>query len=140
MDASRFEQLANAYGADFKRWPSAERDAAQAYAAANRTESERLLFDARMIDAALESVAAPQASYELRQKVIALAPQPRAQRRLRPSAWFWIPSAGIAAACAAGAILGVVAMDRVSATTSTDTVIAANADAGWTDNDLAEIL
>ncbi|HWE45128.1 MAG TPA: hypothetical protein VG407_03790 [Caulobacteraceae bacterium] len=139
MDASRFEQLASAYGANFKRWPAAERDAAVAYAAANRTESERLLFEARMIDAALESVAQPQPTHELRQKVIALAPQPR-PRRLRANAWFWIPSAGFAAACAAGALLGVMAMDRVSATSNTDTVIAANADAGWTDNDLAEIL
>jgi hypothetical protein len=140
MDASRFEQLASAYGADFRRWPAAEREAAQAYAVANRTESERLLFEARMIDAALNAVAAPQPTYELRQQVIAQAPQPR-PRRLRTGAWFWIPSAGLAAACAAGALVGVIAMDRASASSSAEnTVIAANADAGWTDNDLAEIL
>ena len=140
MDAHRFEQLASAYGADFRRWPEAEREAALAFAAEHRTESERMLFDARMIDAALDAVAAPQPTYQLRQQVIAAAPQPRS-RRLRANAWFWIPSAGLAAACAAGAIVGVMAMDRASASSSADnTVIAANADAGWTDNDLAEIL
>jgi hypothetical protein len=139
MDAHRFEQLASAFGADFRRWPAAEREAAMAFATANRTESERLLFDARMIDAALEAATAPQPTYELRQQVISTAPQPR-PRRLRANAWFWIPSAGVAAACAAGAIVGVLAMDRASANSTADTVIAANADAGWTDNDLAEIL
>ncbi len=138
MDAPRFEQLASAYGADFRRWPAAEREAAGAFAAEHRIESERLLFDARMIDAALEMVAAPQPTYELRQQVIAMAPRPR-PRRLRANAWFWIPSAGIAAACAAGVMVGVLAMDRVTATNSADMVIAANADAGWSDNDLAEI-
>ena len=139
MDASRFEQLASAYGADFRRWPAAEREAAVAFATEHRTESERLLFGARMIDAALDTVAAPQPTYDLRQQVIATAPPPR-PRRLRANVWFWIPSAGVAAACAAGALVGVLAMDRASATSSADTVIAANADAGWTDNDLAEIL
>lgn len=140
MDALRFEQLANAYGADFRRWPSAEREAAAAYAAEHRSESERLLFDARMIDAALDAVVAAQPTYELRQQVIAAAPQPRPRRPRAANPWFWIPSAGAAAACAAGALVGMVAMDRASASSSADnTVIAANADAGWTDND-AEIL
>jgi hypothetical protein len=139
MDAHRFEQLASAYGADFRRWPVAEREAAAAFAAAHRTESERLLFDARMIDVALDAVGAAQPTYELRQQVIATAPPPR-PRRLRANGWFWIPSAGAAAACAAGVLVGVLAMDRASATNSADTVIAANADAGWTDNDLAGVL
>ena len=140
MDAHRFETLAGAYGADFRRWPVAEREAAQAFATDNRTECERMLFDARMIDAALDMLAAPQPTYELRQQVIASAPQPRPRRLRTAGAWFWIPSAGLAAACAAGALVGVMAMDRASASsTAENTVIAANADAGWTDND-AEIL
>ena len=30
MDLARFETLADAYGADFRRWPAAERPAAEA--------------------------------------------------------------------------------------------------------------
>ncbi|HEY3815065.1 MAG TPA: hypothetical protein VGL66_17745 [Caulobacteraceae bacterium] len=139
MDASRFEQLASAYGADFRRWPAAEREAAQTFAGENRTECERLLFDARMVDAALDAVTAAQPTYELRQQVIATAPAPR-PRRLRANGWFWIPGAGLAAACAAGALVGVIVMDRASASsTAENTVIAANADTAWTENELAEI-
>ena len=140
MDANRFEHLASAYGADFKRWPQAERATAQVFAAQNRTECERMLFDARMVDVALDAVAVAQPTHALRQQVIALAPKPR-PRRLSSNPWFWIPSAGLAAACAAGVLVGVMAMDRAStATTADNTVIAANADAGWTDNDAAESL
>jgi hypothetical protein len=92
-----------------------------------------------MVDAALDAVTAAQPTYELRQQVIATAPAPR-PRRLRANGWFWIPGAGLAAACAAGALVGVIVMDRASASsTAENTVIAANADTAWTENELAEI-
>jgi hypothetical protein len=139
MDAQRFEALAGAYGADFRRWPEAERQAAQAFAQANRMQSERLLFEARMIDAALEAAGSAAPSMALRDQVIALAPKARPPR-VRAGAWFWVPGAGVAAACAAGALFGMVAMERASAASNADTVLASNADNNWSDTDLTEIL
>ncbi|MBL8544149.1 MAG: hypothetical protein JNJ63_10115 [Hyphomonadaceae bacterium] len=49
MDQTRFEAIVAAYGADPKRWPEAERDAAIAYAAAHAVD----LSEARAIDALL---------------------------------------------------------------------------------------
>lgn len=54
MTKERFEAILAAYGADARRWPEAERAAAEAYLAANPTD----LTDARVIDALLD--AAPQ--------------------------------------------------------------------------------
>jgi hypothetical protein len=139
MDAARFEVLASAYGADFRRWPAAERDGARAFAEANRAESERLLFEARQIDAALDAAPAPAPTMALRDRVVETAPRPKA-RREREGWWAWAPGAGLAAACAAGVLVGVAAMDGVTASSNSDTVLVANADSGLSDVDLTELL
>lgn len=64
MDRTRFEQLAAAYGAEARRWPEGERDAALAFAAAERAWTDALLAQERALDRALdasqETFAAPE--------------------------------------------------------------------------------
>jgi hypothetical protein len=139
MDAVRFEHLASAYGGDLRRWPVADREGATVFAAENRALSERLLFEARQIDAVLETVTSAAPSMALRDRVLAGAPKSRPRERRR-AGWFWLPSAGFAAACAAGAILGVIVIERVSASSNADTVLAANAEPGWSDADSTETM
>lgn len=111
MDAERFRDLAAAYGADPRRWPPDERAAARAFLAADR-RAERLLFEARLLDAALDASAAPPASAALRDRVIADAARagltPRPQRRVGGfSPLAWLSGAGWAAAGAAGVAIGL---------------------------------
>lgn len=134
MDAERFEQLAEAYGGDLNRWPEAERDAAQAFAEVNGHAPARVLAEARRLDAALDAVPAPAASDLLRARIISAAPRPAV-------AWIgfggrsrWTSWAGLAAACAAGVIVGAAAMDRVTTGTRADLVLAANESGGWMDS------
>jgi len=75
MDRDRFENLAAAYGGDPRRWPAAERDAARAFLDAD-PEAERLLFEARQLDAALDASPQPRVSRALRDAILAAAPQP----------------------------------------------------------------
>lgn len=53
MQASRFEALIDAYGADPARWPDAERASALAFAEANPDLAARLTREAARLDAAL---------------------------------------------------------------------------------------
>lgn len=142
MNAERFEQLAAAYGGDLKRWPAAEREAAQAFAARDPGVSERLLFEARQIDAALNASSMPEVSPELRARVLQSAPKARRSKADRGLPWWvWAPGAGLAAACAAGAIFGAVVTAQFAGETRADTVIAVNSAAppevaGMTDDDV----
>ena len=81
MDAERFEHLAAAYGGDPRRWPAAERDAALAFLETNGAEAERLLFEARKLDAALAAAPAPAVSHALRDAILAAAPRPASSGR-----------------------------------------------------------
>lgn len=111
MKTERFKELLAAYGADPRLWPTAEREAARAFLAAE-PENERMLFEARQVDAALDAFKAAPVSHALRDRVIAMA----AQAGLKPQSirpfFGWAPRLGLAAACAAGVIVGVgVTMD-----------------------------
>lgn len=55
MNRERFEQLLDAYGADPKRWPSAERAAGEAFAAENANDVADLLAAARALDATMDA-------------------------------------------------------------------------------------
>jgi hypothetical protein len=129
MNAERFAELAEAYGADPRRWPAAERAEAEAFAAAQGAAAERLLFDARQTDAALDASPVPEVPPALRAAILASAPKPRAGKAgaLR---WLWLPASGLAAACAAGIMVGALAATELSEAPQADTVIAVNAEAG----------
>ena len=109
MNAQRFQNLAEAYGADLRHWPEAERGAARAFMDADPHGAERLLFEARQMDLVLEASSRAVVSHNLRERVIALA----ATAGLKPRARFafgrlaWASGAGWAAACAAGVLVGL---------------------------------
>ena len=124
MTHERFEILAHAYGGDIARWPAAERDAAALLMAAEPEFARIVLAAAGELDAALDLWAPLAATATLREAVVASAPAPR--RRWGLNAWFLRAGvgAGLAAACAAGLVVGVMLSDLTQATASDDTVSA----------------
>ncbi|MFN4296108.1 MAG: hypothetical protein ACK4FB_04650 [Brevundimonas sp.] len=126
MNAQRFQDLADAYGADLRRWPEAERGAAGAFMDSDPQGAERLLFEARQMDLALDAAPRPMVSHALREQVIALAAaaglRPRA-RRFGFGRFAWMSGAGWAAACAAGIMVGVNLSDQALAHAEADLVL-----------------
>ena len=105
VTTERFEALAEAYGGDVARWPEAEREAAAALMAARPEWVRDILGRADQLDGALAAFSPPRAASGLMDRIIATAPAPRARR------WGgWLApigmGAGLAAACAAGVLLG----------------------------------
>ncbi len=105
MTPERFEALADAFGGDLARWPDAERDAAAAMLAAEPAWAGATLARAGELDAVLDAFAAPRADGALAERIAAAAPARRRRWRV------WLAPAGLgvglAAACAAGVMLGV---------------------------------
>ena len=124
MNAERFETLVAAYGADSRRWPEAERAAALAWQEDNRALAERLLFDARMLDAALELAPAASESADLRARVLAGAPKPRPERSAPRLPLRWLQGAGLLAAGVAGVIVGAAYAADVSADLNAEAALA----------------
>jgi hypothetical protein len=131
MTAERFAALAEAYGGDLRRWPEAEREAACAFWKAEPATAEPVLEAARWMDGALSSAPQPYPSAALRERVLASAARRPARRLLAGWSWNvgWLaPGAGLAAACVAGAWLGLVASHHVGSQLRADTVLVASAD------------
>ena len=106
MTLERFEALAEAYGGDVARWPLAEREAAAQLMAAEPDWVRDILARADALDAALAAFSPPRAASGLMDRIVASAPQPRS--RTRWTGWL-VPAgmgAGLAAACAAGMVMG----------------------------------
>lgn len=59
MNLERFAVIVDAYGADPRRWPAAERDAAQSFAASD-AQAAVLLADALALDASLDALPIPE--------------------------------------------------------------------------------
>ena len=79
MNRERFLELLSAYGADMRRWPEAERTAAQAFAAGAGAEVAAELAEARALDAALDAVVEPMGSHDLlAARILKQAPKPGA--------------------------------------------------------------
>ena len=104
MNAERFAAIVDTYGAEPRRWPSAERREAEAFAAS--ADGRRLMRSAVVLDDALLAHEAPAPSPGLRARVLEARPQPRrgllSVFRWRPD---WAP-AGLAAAGLAGVLFG----------------------------------
>ncbi|MFN3352434.1 MAG: hypothetical protein ACK4Z5_02405 [Brevundimonas sp.] len=144
MDAKRLSELADAYGADWRRWPEVERDAARALLAADPA-LERLLFEARGLDAMLEAAPRPDVSAALRARIIEAAPKPRAGL----FAWLprptgaapravWLSGAGMAAAVCAGLLLGEAAVSRAAVNLQADVVLYQAAADGVDDTEILQ--
>src|SRR5436190_11698495 len=129
MNSQRFETVAEAFGGDVAAWPDAEREAAAQFMAADPARAEAILGRAAALDAALAAWSPPRATSGVMDAVLARAPKPR-----RPWRWggWLVPAglgAGLAAACAAGVVLGA----RLSApapASDTDAIGTAGRDEG----------
>ena len=104
MTLERFAALAEAFGGRVSQWPDAERAAAERLMAADPKVAERLLFEARQLDAALMEAPTFPVPNALREAVIAAAP--KAGARPGRAAW-WVFGAGWATAAVAGVALGL---------------------------------
>jgi hypothetical protein len=125
MTPDRFETLAEAWGGDVARWPAAERDAAAALMAEQPQWAAQVLTRAADLDAVLDGFAAPLATGRLAERIAAGAPKPRDARGL---GWL-IPAgmgAGLAAACAAGVLVGAqLSAPAGAAASDTDALVTA---------------
>jgi hypothetical protein len=121
MNFARFKELVDAYGGDPKRWPAAERAAAEDFAArdpaarAALDEAARLdaLLDAMTVkapavDPARIAAAASAAAQEPAGNVVPLA---RARKAPRPALARWGRGAALAAATVAGFVIGMGEID-----------------------------
>ena len=123
MDATRFGELADAFGGDVRRWPEAEQGAARGWIEAHPTEAERALFDARQTDAALFASPNPAVSMALRDRVLASATMKA--RAAWPSLrkLLWIGGVGWAAAACAGVMVGTTLSGHLAARIQADAVL-----------------
>lgn len=102
MDLERFARIVDAYGAEPRAWPEAERDAALALCAAS-AEARRLRADAAALDLALAQADAPKADRALEDRIMADFRKAQSRRPGLPSGWLG------AGAIAASLVLGVTA-------------------------------
>lgn len=127
MTPDRFAALTAAYGADHRRWPAAEREAARAFAAERTETAAPALAEADAIDALLFASRNPQPSAALRERVLAAAVHAggRAGRFGRR----WVQrlalafGAGWAAAACAGVAAGVIMTGHLAADAQADAVL-----------------
>ena len=115
MTHDRFEALAQAFGGDVWRWPAPAREAAALLMAAEPGFTQAALARAEALDAALDAWRPTPASAGLTQTILAAAPSPKMRR---PRWLVWLSpaalGAGLAAACAAGVIVGVEVSHRTN--------------------------
>lgn len=127
MTAERFLALVAAYGADARRWPEAERAAAQAFAVAEPERARAALADADATDALLCASRAAPPSMPLRDRVIASAADAGLKAKRAGRAWLdrltWAFGAGWAAAACAGVVAGVVMTGQLTADAQADAVL-----------------
>lgn len=118
MTPERFEALAEAYGGDAARWPDGEREAAAALMAERPAWASEMLARAGGLDALLDALTASRAPPGLAERIVASAP------RARPRWLGWlVPAgmgAGLAAACAAGVMVGAQLHAASSAPAASD--------------------
>ena len=111
MDAKRFEALADAFGADVRRWPDVERDDARRFIDQHPAAARAIVARADALDNMLWASPAPEPSEALRERIMAAAPGPTGRRPSGPRTWRWLVGAGVggllAASCALGLAVGV---------------------------------
>lgn len=126
MSIDRLKTLTEAYGADRRRWPEAERAAAEAAVSRDAVAADRLLREADALDAALDASPRPVVSSALRDRVLASALSagltPKQARRVwdRLVVWF---AAGWAAAACAGVVAGVNLTGHLTADAQAEAVM-----------------
>lgn len=115
MDMARLAEILDAYGADDRRWPRAEREAALALL--SRSPDARALRDqAAALDTLLDVPAPPAPSPELKAAILAAARRPEWRQWLAefwPLGPAWQPASALAAAVVLGVAVGIGAPDLV---------------------------
>jgi hypothetical protein len=110
MTSQRFARIVDAYGADPRRWPDAERAAACDFAQAHPDEAQARLAAAAWLDAGLAADTLEPVDRSLRRRIIASG-QGAGRRRTqgaRPRLW-WLSGAALAGAGVAGLVAGAMA-------------------------------
>lgn len=125
MKAQRLHALAEAYGADLRRWPASERAFADSLIAADPSLKavldEAAALDA-LLDALLDAAPAPAPSAALVARVLAAAPKAR-RPRLHLDRIALYMGAGWAAAACAGVVAGVGLTSELTANERADAVL-----------------
>lgn len=109
MTSERFLALIAAYGADARRWPDAERAAAQAFLAAEADVIGAALAEADAADALLNASCVAHPSIALRDRIIASAAQAGLKARRQGGRWLNRLAITMGAGCAAATFTGIVA-------------------------------
>jgi hypothetical protein len=115
MDMARLAELLDAYGADARRWPKDEREAALALLS-DSAEARALRDDAAALDTLLDTSSAPAPSPELMAAILAGAARPGWRRWLAefwPVGPAWQPASAFAVAVVLGVAIGIGAPDLV---------------------------
>lgn len=107
MTPERFAHLAEAYGADLRRWPSAERDQAQTLIDSGDKQARSALLQAHALDGLLDSHRATVADPALIRRVINSAPTV-APRSFWSRYAGWLSPAGFIGAGLAGIAAGML--------------------------------
>lgn len=131
MKAERLHELADAYGADLRRWPASERAFAESLIAADPS-LKAVLDQAAALDALLDAAPRPVPSAALTARILAAAP--RSNSRLRKAIWYL--GAGWAAAACAGVVAGVGLTTHLTADARADAVLYQSSLTGVDDTEL----
>lgn len=127
MTSERFLALVSAYGADARRWPQAERAAAEAFAVAEPAVAAPALAEADAADALLHASKVRHPSMVLRDRVIASAADAGLTVRREGRRWLdrlaLTLGAGWAAAACAGIMTGVMLTGYLTADAQADAVL-----------------
>ncbi|GGZ45869.1 hypothetical protein [Asticcacaulis endophyticus] len=115
IGSQRFKAIVSAYGANPDRWPAYERAAALEFCRKSPQKANQMMREAQEVDSLLGFLKAPQASEALHWQTLGLLmPQgggaavlPFTPRSTLKSPFVWMTGASLAAACAAGIILGM---------------------------------
>jgi hypothetical protein len=121
MKAERLHALAEAYGADLRRWPASERAFAESLIAADPS-LKSVLDQAAALDALLDASPAPTPSADLAARILAAAPKTKARRFHLDRIALYL-GAGWAAAACAGVVAGVGLTTHVTANERADAIL-----------------
>ena len=133
MKAERLQALADAYGADLRRWPADQRAFAESLLASDPSLRD-VLDQAAALDALLDAAPTPIPSAGLAARILAAAPRPRARGWWRQAVWYL--GAGWAAAACAGVVAGVGLTSHLTADARADAVLYQSALTGVDDTEV----
>ena len=121
MTIERLKALAEAYGADLRRWPASERPFAEGLVATDPA-ARAALEEAAVLDGLLDASPCLTSSSALVARILAAAPKAR-DARAHLGRIFWFIGAGWAAAACAGVVAGVGLTTHLTADEQADAIL-----------------